>query len=121
MPTHAERMIWSMGDANDIVVFDTPIGTIGGMICYERHMALQKAAMASLGRRFTARYGPAGGSWEHHPGEKKRLKNRDSPFFCDLGHAMKEYAFENQVFVISVGSIFQMTGCRLNVEISILR
>lgn len=50
MPTHAERrMIWSMGDANDIVVFDTPIGTIGSMMCYEHHMTLQKAAMASLG------------------------------------------------------------------------
>ena len=46
MPTHGERMVWGMGDVRDVRVFNTGIGTIGGLVCYEHHMTLLKAAMA---------------------------------------------------------------------------
>jgi amidase/nitrilase len=36
MPTPAERIIWGMGDVSDVGVFDTPIGVIGGIVCYEQ-------------------------------------------------------------------------------------
>lgn len=38
MPTFTERMFWGMGDASDLVVFDTDIGRIGGLICGEHLM-----------------------------------------------------------------------------------
>ena len=34
MPTHAERIIWGIGDIGDVWVFETPIGVIGGIVCY---------------------------------------------------------------------------------------
>lgn len=103
MPTHAERMIWGMGNAEDIAVFDTPIGRIGGLVCYEHHMTLQKAAMAALGEEIHCALWPGWWVMEHHPGDKRRWREGDSPYSCDIEHAVREYAFENQVFAISVG------------------
>lgn len=103
MPTHAERMIWGMGDVNDVRVFNTSIGKIGGMICYEHHMTLQKSAMALLGEEIHCAVWPGWWVMDRHPGEKRRWRNGDSIFSCDIMHAIREYAFENQVFVISVG------------------
>jgi nitrilase len=33
MPTHAERLVWGMGDGFDLTVHHTPIGRLGGLIC----------------------------------------------------------------------------------------
>jgi len=102
MPTHAERMIWGMGDINDIQVFDTEIGNIGGIVCYEHHMTLLKAAMAILGEEIHCAVWPGWWVMERHPGAKKRYTAGDSPHLCDIEHAIREYAFETQTFVISV-------------------
>jgi amidase/nitrilase len=102
MPTHAERMIWGMGDINDIQVFDTEIGNIGGIVCYEHHMTLLKAAMAILGEEIHCAVWPGWWVMERHPGAKKRYEAGDSPHLCDIEHAIREYAFETQTFVISV-------------------
>jgi nitrilase len=103
MPTHAERFIWGMGDVSDIRVFETPIGNIGGIVCYEHHMTLQKAAMAILGEEIHCAVWPGWWVMERHPGAKRRYTAGDSPHLCDLEHAIREYAFETQTFVISVG------------------
>jgi len=102
MPTHAERMIWGMGDASDVAVFDTGIGAIGGMVCYENHMTLQKAAMAILGEEIHCAVWPGWWVMERHPGAKRRYQAGDSAHLCDIEHAIREYAFETQTFVISV-------------------
>jgi len=103
MPTHGERMVWGMGDASDVRVFDTDIGTIGGLVCYEHHMTLLKAAMGSLGEEIHCAVWPGWWVMDRHPGDKKRYKEgKDSPHLCDIEHAVREYAFENQAFVISV-------------------
>ena len=52
MPTYTERIYWGQGDASDIVVFDTEIGRIGGLICWENHMTLVRAAMIHRGEEF---------------------------------------------------------------------
>jgi nitrilase len=103
MPTHAERIIWGMGDIDDIRVFETPIGNIGGIVCYEHHMTLQKAAMAVLGEEIHCAVWPGWWVMERHPGAKRRYTAGDSTHLCDLEHAIREYAFETQTFVISVG------------------
>jgi len=102
MPTHAERLIWGMGDISDIQVFETPIGNIGGIICYEHHMTLQKAAMAVLGEEIHCAVWPGWWVMERHPGAKRRYRPGDPTHLCDIEHAIREYAFETQTFVISV-------------------
>jgi len=102
MPTHAERIIWGMGDASDIRVFETPIGVIGGIVCYEHHMTLQKAAMAILGEEIHCAVWPGWWVMDRHPGAKRRYRPEDPAHLCDIEHAIREYAFETQTFVISV-------------------
>lgn len=103
MPTHAERMIWGMGSSEDVRVFDTAIGAIGGLVCYEHHMTIQKAAMGLLGEEIHCALWPGYWVMKRHPGEKLRFREGDDPHLCDIEHAVREYAFENQVFVVSVG------------------
>ncbi len=49
MPTHSEREYWGMGDGRDVRVFDMDIGVVGGLVCYEHHMSLLRAALALKG------------------------------------------------------------------------
>ncbi len=103
MPTHGERMVWGMGDASDICVFDTDFGTIGGLVCYEHHMTTQKAALCALGEEIHCAVWPGYWVMDRHPGAKKRWEKDDPINKCDIEHAVREYAFENQCFVVSSG------------------
>jgi nitrilase len=38
MSTAAERLIWGFGDGSALPVFDTPLGRLGAVICWENHM-----------------------------------------------------------------------------------
>jgi nitrilase len=44
-PTFAERMLWGQGDGSTLNVFDTSVGRIGGLICYEHMMNLARQAL----------------------------------------------------------------------------
>jgi nitrilase len=48
-PTAAERYIWGEGDGSTLPVFDTELGKIGGLICWENYMPLARMAMYSQG------------------------------------------------------------------------
>lgn len=37
-PTGAERIIWGEGNGSDLQVLQTPIGKVGGLICWENYM-----------------------------------------------------------------------------------
>lgn len=83
MSIDSEKCIWGMGDARDVRVFDTELGKIGGMLCYEHHMTLAKYAMFTKGEQIHASL------WGGHG------------FVKDIMDAStREYAFEGQVFVI---------------------
>jgi nitrilase len=45
MPTAAERLVWGFGDGSTMPVFDTPIGRIGAVICWENYMPLLRMHM----------------------------------------------------------------------------
>jgi len=45
MPTAMERLIWGFGDGSTLPVFDTPIGKLGAVICWENYMPLLRMAM----------------------------------------------------------------------------
>lgn len=48
-PTAGERLIWGEGDGSTLPVFDTPIGRMGGLICWENYMPLARMAMYRKG------------------------------------------------------------------------
>lgn len=49
VPTAAERAVWGQGDGSTLSVFDTPIGRLGGVICWENYMPLLRTAMYAKG------------------------------------------------------------------------
>ena len=49
MPTASERLIWGQGDGSTMPVFDTPLGNIGAVICWENYMPLLRTAMYAKG------------------------------------------------------------------------
>ena len=55
MPTASERLVWGFGDGSTMPVFDTPLGNIGAVICWENYLPLMRAAMYAKGLRFIAR------------------------------------------------------------------
>lgn len=48
-PTGAERCIWGEGGSEDLIVFDTPFGKIGSLICWENYMPLARTALYEKG------------------------------------------------------------------------
>jgi nitrilase len=48
-PTAIERLIWGEGDGSTLPVFDTPIGRVGGLICWENYMPLARMALYGKG------------------------------------------------------------------------
>jgi nitrilase len=101
MPTHEERAIWGRGDPGSLRTYDTDIGTLGGLVCYENHMTLSKAALTAKGEEIHAAVWP--GFWEQHghPGDKSRAEDAAAMDTCDIYPAVREYAFETQSFVAS--------------------
>jgi nitrilase len=49
MPTHAERLVWGMGDGSDLKVHPTAVGRVGGLICWENYMPLARFALTPRG------------------------------------------------------------------------
>ena len=49
MPTGAERLVWGFGDGSTMPVFDTPLGKLGAVICWENYLPLMRAAMYAKG------------------------------------------------------------------------
>ena len=49
MPTHAERLVWGMGDGSDLEVHQTAVGRVGGLICWENFMPLARFAVYAQG------------------------------------------------------------------------
>ncbi|WP_223796029.1 carbon-nitrogen hydrolase family protein [Sphingomonas nostoxanthinifaciens] len=45
MPTGAERLIWGFGDGSTMPVFETSLGRIGAVICWENYMPALRLAM----------------------------------------------------------------------------
>ena len=48
-PTGVERLVWAEGGADSLLAFDTEIGKLGGLICWENYMPLARMAMYRQG------------------------------------------------------------------------
>ena len=49
IPTGGERLIWSSGNGSTLASFDTEIGRLGGLVCWENYMPLARYAMYQKG------------------------------------------------------------------------
>ena len=49
MPTAAERLVWGFGDGSTLPTFDTELGTIGAVICWENYMPALRMHMYARG------------------------------------------------------------------------
>jgi amidase/nitrilase len=98
MPTQSERVYWGMGDARDIRVFDTDMGRLGGLICYEHHMTLLRAALAIRGEELHVAVWPGWWTMDGHLGAKRPEPGARA---CDVEPAVRAHAIENSVFVVS--------------------
>lgn len=97
MPTFTERMFWGQGDADDLVVFDTDIGRVGGLICGEHLMTLARAAMIAQGEDIHVAVFP--GAFELHTGPRLEEPEKSG---CFWGHfEVRAHAFEAGAFVVS--------------------
>lgn len=83
MPSVTERLIWGMGDGSGLHVFETPLGRVGGLICWEHEMTLVKYAMYARGEQIHASVWPA---W---------FFQRDHIQF-----GTRQYAYEGKCFVV---------------------
>jgi len=54
IPTGGERLIWAQGDGNTLNVFNTSVGKVGGLICWENYMPLARQAMYNWGAQILA-------------------------------------------------------------------
>ncbi len=88
MPTSHERMIWGRGDGSDLRVWQTPLGTLGALICYEHSNPLYRYAVQAEGEEIHVANWPGGIAID--------------PL---IEAAIRHYAFEAQCFVVNVTSI----------------
>ena len=58
MPTYHERLIWGWGDGSGLRVFETRVGRIGALICWEHYMPLARYALIAQGEEIHCSHFP---------------------------------------------------------------
>jgi aliphatic nitrilase len=86
--THHERMSYGGGSGKDLRVFDTAVGKLGALVCYEHANPLFRYAVQAQGEEIHVANWPGGLPWT-------------DPI---IDAATRQYAFEAQSFVLSVTS-----------------
>jgi len=87
MPTHQERLIWGWGDGSGLRTFDTSVGRIGALICWEHYMPLARYTLIAKGEQIHC---------SHFPGSMlgDRMANQ-------LDAAVRHHAMESGAFVVN--------------------
>ena len=80
VPTGGERLVWAQGDGSTLQVYDTPLGKLGGLICWENYMPLARYTMYAWGTQIYV-----AATWDH-----------GQPWLSTLRHIAKE----GRVYVI---------------------
>ncbi len=87
VPTFTERMVWGPGDAAGLRAVETPVGRVGGLICWEHWMPLARQVL-------------------HDSGEDIHIAAWPTAHEM-LQVASRHYAFEGRCFVIAAGSLMR--------------
>ncbi|HYB91370.1 MAG TPA: carbon-nitrogen hydrolase family protein [Candidatus Binataceae bacterium] len=104
MPTFIERTYWGWGSGADLRVFDTSIGRLGGLVCWENHMILVRAAMIHRAEEIHV------ANWPGTLGLSSPRASAAGQGRSDDGEmhvAAREHAFEAGAFVVSVHGLLR--------------
>jgi nitrilase len=91
MPTAMERLVWGMGDGSTMPVFDTAVGKVGAVICWENYMPLLRTAMYAKGIQLYC---------------APTVDDRDT-----WAQSMQHIAFEGRCFVLSAVQYLRRGDC----------
>ncbi|MEE9273917.1 MAG: carbon-nitrogen hydrolase family protein [bacterium] len=107
IPSFIERIWWGRGDGRDLQVFDTEIGRLGGLICWENHIVNISAWFIAQGVDIHVAVWP--GMWNCGAigGESFIYAGHDITK-CDLIPATRERAFTGQCYVLSANNLLRM-------------
>ena len=89
-PTFAERMLWGQGDGSTLRVFDTPVGRVGGLICYEHMLNLARQALIDQRMQIHCASWPTFAS----------LSGRGLTYDMTVDALMRSHAITGQCFVV---------------------
>jgi nitrilase len=87
VPTFNERLIWGQGDGSGLRVVETPVGRLGGLICWEHWMPLVRQKLHMAGEDIHIALWPS-------VKEMHQIASR-------------HYAFEGRCFVVAAGGIMR--------------
>jgi predicted amidohydrolase len=93
-PTFAERYIWGQGDGSTLKVFDSRLGRIGGLACWEHTMNLARQALVQQGEQIHA------GAWP----ALSTMAGFEAVADGQIEAMMKNHAITGQCFVICASS-----------------
>ena len=97
MPTFSERLMWGVGDADGVRSVQTPIGRVGGLVCWEHWMPLPRQAL-------------------HESGEDVHVASW--PTVHEMHQvASRHYAFEGRCFVLAAGSLLKTSALPQGMEV----
>jgi nitrilase len=104
-PTSREKLFHARGDASGLKVYDTSLGRLGGLICYEHLQPLLKYSLISQGEQIHC------ATW---PGWPNFENGRTNKHVFDA--ASRAYALEGQCFVIA-SSIYVPESVADNIDL----
>jgi nitrilase len=90
VPTFTERLVWGNGDADGLGAVDTPLGRVGGLVCWEHWMPLARQALHDSGEDIHAALWPT-------------VHDRHQV-------ASRSYAFEGRCCVLAVGAVMRASS-----------
>jgi nitrilase len=88
VPTYTERLVWGQGDAAGLEAAETPLGRVGGLVCWEHWMPLARQALHTSGEHVHVAVWPT--AHEMHQ------------------IASRHYAFEARCFVLAAGLVMRV-------------
>ncbi|WP_439533928.1 carbon-nitrogen hydrolase family protein [Polymorphobacter sp.] len=93
-PTYAERYIWGEGDGSTLCVYDSSLGRIGALACWEHTMNLARQALIEDGEQIHAALWPGLDTMTGFEGVAN----------WQIEAMMRNHAITGQTFVISASS-----------------
>jgi nitrilase len=65
VPTNHERLVWGQGDGRGLRAVETPLGRLGGLVCWENYMPLARFALYESGLElYVAATADDGDAWQ---------------------------------------------------------
>jgi len=87
MPTFHERMVWGWGDGSGLTIYETEIGRIGALICWEHYMPLARYALITQREQIHC---------SHFPGSMA-----GDSMSQQIDAAIRHHAMESGAFVVN--------------------